>query len=210
MTIHEPATFATDLLLAGLAALFAFRLRQPSLSGPGFSPSRCWWKYALGLLAISSVLGGTYHGFAREQFPQYARIWWLITLFSIHLVSAALGVSLLHALLPARRQKPWRLLIFAKLLFFAGFAVLHPRFFVPIIDYGSTLLAWFVAAVALRPAWSSWMTTAILLSGTAAAIQQLKLGPSAFFNHNDLYHVIQAVALFAFYQAARRLPARSA
>jgi hypothetical protein len=49
------------------------------------------------------------------------------------------------------------------------------------------------------------MLGSIVLSAVAAAVQQLKLAPSVPFNHNDLYHIIQALALFGFYQAGRRL-----
>jgi hypothetical protein len=36
----------------------------------------------------------------------------------------------------------------------------------------------------------------------AAVAQQMRWDPAPTFNHNDLYHVIQALALNLFYRAA--------
>ena len=49
------------------------------------------------------------------------------------------------------------------------------------------------------------MIVGIALSITAAVVQQLRWAPFPWFNHNDLYHVIQAVAFVGFYRAARHL-----
>jgi hypothetical protein len=45
------------------------------------------------------------------------------------------------------------------------------------------------------------MLSAIALSIVAALVQQMHWAPAVAFNHNDLYHVIQAVALALFYRA---------
>lgn len=49
-----------------------------------------------------------------------------------------------------------------------------------------------------------WLTTLVLVVAVAAAVQQLHVSPTAAFNHNDLYHVLQLLALFGFYRAAQR------
>jgi hypothetical protein len=49
------------------------------------------------------------------------------------------------------------------------------------------------------------MLAAIGLSVIAALVQQLQVSPSLQFNHNDLYHVIQAFALGGFYRAGTGL-----
>ena len=114
---------------------------------------------------------------------------------------AAMALSLLHEVVPLERHRPWRMLIGIKLALFAGTAAIRPDFVVVIMDYGLTMLAWTAAAVVLRRPWRSWMLLAIALSIVAALVQQLHLAPSTAFNHNDLYHVIQAVGLWGFYRA---------
>lgn len=206
MTIHEPSTLLTDLLLALLAGWLAWRLRQ---GRPDDRGAARWWGRALALTAASAFVGGAYHGFA-PNFPEdLAHLWWIATLLIINLLSAVMAMGLLQEVRPARGSGRWAGLIAAKLAGFAVLAVLVPQFVVVIVDYGLTMAAWAVAAIWLRRAWSSWMLAAIGLSVAAAVIQQLRLAPSARFNHNDLYHVIQAFALGCFYAAGKRLsPAR--
>ena len=56
----------------------------------------------------------------------------------------------------------------------------------------------------LRRPWRGWMLAGIGLSIIAALVQQLGWAPAPHFNHNDLYHVIQALALGGFYRAGRK------
>jgi hypothetical protein len=45
----------------------------------------------------------------------------------------------------------------------------------------------------------------VLVSLVAAIVQARRLAPHRQFNHNDLYHVIQMVALYAFYRGGTLL-----
>ena len=92
-----------------------------------------------------------------------------------------------------------------KFFAFTTLAAFHPAFSIAILDYGISMVLWLGAALMLRRAWSGWMLAAIGLSIAAALGQQLHLAPAPWFNHNDLYHVLQALALTAFYRAALRL-----
>ena len=93
MTLHEPATLLTDYALSALAAALAWRLhRQVS---PGNRAAR-WFMRALWLTAISAFIGGSHHGFARNFAPPIPTLSWVLTLWTIVLVSAAMAMSL-HA-----------------------------------------------------------------------------------------------------------------
>jgi hypothetical protein len=202
VTIHEPYTLLTDLLLALLAGWLAWRLRQDRRDDWGAAR---WWGRALALTAASALVGGTYHGFAPNFPDDLAHLWWIATLLIINLLSAVMAMGLLREIQPARGMGPWAGVIAGKFACFAVLAILVHKFIVVIVDYGLTMVAWAVAAAWLRRAWSSWMLAAIGLSVGAALIQQLHLAPSVRFNHNDLYHVIQAFALVCFYAAGKRL-----
>ncbi len=201
MTVHEPATLVTDLLLGGFAGWLAWRLRGAM---PAANLAARWWSAALALTAVSALVGGLYHGFALNFAATVVRVWWSGTLLTICLMSAAMALSLLHEAVPSRRQGLWRLLIVAKLAVGAIAAMVHPRFVVVIADYGLTLLVWAAVAFALARPWRREMLAGVGLSGVAAVVQQMRWGVSAQFNHNDVYHVIQAAALFLFYRAARK------
>ena len=201
MSIHEPATLLTDYMLALLAGWLAWRLHR-QLSAR--QDAAQWWSRALGLTALSALVGGSYHGFAPNFSPAVSGLWWIVTLLIINLLSAAMTLSLLHEVVPPAQHRPWRGLIAFKFAAFAGAVIAHPFFVVVIIDYGLTMLAWATAAVLLRRSWSGWMLAGIGLSVVAALVQQLRWAPSLHFNHNDLYHVIQALALICLYAAGRK------
>jgi len=201
MTIYEPATLGTDLLLAAVAAGLAIRLHRRI--APANFPARCW-VWALALTAGSAVIGGAYHGFAPNFAPAVEQLWWRLTLWSITLVSAAMAAGWVGAVVPSPWRKVSLWLVAGKSVAFATVSAHDPDFAIAIIDYGSSLVFWLGAALGLRRAWSGWMIAAIGLCVGAALVQQLQLAPAPWFNHNDLYHVIQALGLVAFYRAALR------
>ncbi len=210
MNLHEPATFLTDLLLAGCAAWLAGRLwRRAAIE----NHAARWLSRALALAAASAVIGGGYHGFAPNFSPSVDAGWWLVTLITVSLMSAAMALSWMHEVVSPQWHGPMRMVITIKFLFFAVGSIRHPQFVVAIADYGSTMLAWLAAAAVLQRRWRGWMLAALVLSALAALVQQFRWAPAAWFNNNDLFHVIQALALAAFYRAGCRLgekPFRSA
>ena len=56
------------------------------------------------------------------------------------------------------------------------------------------------AAYRHRAASAKWIITGVLVSFVGAAVQQTGFRQGQNFNHNDLYHVIQMVALYLFYR----------
>jgi len=202
MTIHEPVTLATDYLLAAVAVGLAGRLHRRV--SPAQRAAR-WWVWTFALIATSAFVGGSYHGFAPNLPAGVLELWWLVTLWLVSFISAAMATSWLHEVIHPAWRQTCLVLVVVRLLAFAAFAANRPQFSVVILDYGSSLLLWLGAAFILRRGWSGWMFAAIALSVVAALVQQLHLAPSVHFNHNDLYHVIQALGLAAFYRAALRL-----
>jgi hypothetical protein len=196
MNLYEPATLITDYLLALVALVCGLRLLRAE---PGLA--RLWFARAILLSALSAFVGGSYHGFSPNFSPDVQGIWWRLTLIILSFVSAALALSLMHEVAQPQRLTLVRWIIALKLAALVTLALVKPVFLFAIIDYGTALVAWIVAAVVTRRRWRGWMLTAIGLSFVAAAVQQLRVAPSVHFNHNDLYHLIQALAFFAFYRA---------
>jgi len=200
MTIHEPATLLTDYLLALLGAYLAWRLhRHPSIKTPAVR----WWFRALVVLAVSAFVGGSYHGFA-PNLPQVVDdLWWRVVLWIICLLGYALGNALVCEVVPDDKQAIWRRLIATKLLIASVSVVLLPEFFVSIAGYAPVMLAWGVAALLLSRPWRGWILAAVALSAIAAWVQQSEVSWSEHMNHNDVFHLIQALALIGFYRAAK-------
>lgn len=66
---------------------------------------------------------------------------------------------------------------------------------------GAQGLAWLRA----RTPGTGWIVGGCALSVVAAAIQQSDLAVGGWLNHNDIYHIVQAAALYAWYRGGRML-----
>lgn len=203
MTIHEPATLATDLLLALLGGGLAWRLRKKVTSE---NRAANWWCGALGAMAVSALVGGLYHGFAPNFSAAVDGIWWRVVLTMICLMGLTMAVSLIHE--TGLRGGGWIWVVRAKFLLSVTAVMLWPDFRVAMADYGLAMLAWVVAVLVLRRKWSGWMLSGVGLSAVAGWVQQSEWGLSPGFNHNDVFHVIQALALVGFYRAGCKLGER--
>lgn len=205
MTLHEPATFVTDLMLAALGAAFVIRLKR----NPTHSKAAGWWTLSIGLMSVSAFAGACYHGFAPELPPVIETWWWRVVLWIICGLGFAMGTSLLHELKPRGGFRTWQVLLAAKFAISSVTVLFKPEFIVAMADYGSAMIAWaFAAAMVLRP-WRGPILTGVGLSMLAAVVQQAQWGLSRHFNHNDVFHLIQACALVAFYQAGKALAGSS-
>lgn len=198
MNLHEPATFLTDGLLGGLALYLAWRL-------PPTEPAVRQWRRTFLLTGLSALVGGAWHGFAPSFPAGIQTAWWTATLWLINGVSACLALSLMHEWAPAAHHPWWRRVIGLKFAVSFIIAAVWPIFAVAIVDYGLSLAAWLLAALATNRAWRGYMLAGIGLAVGAALIQQSGWPQQRWFNYNDLYHLIQALALVAFFQGARRL-----
>lgn len=200
----EPATFVTDYLLAVLGVAFGLRVHAAA-SRPG---GRSEWGLALIAIGAAAALGGSCHALGLAESSSYA---WLLTLAAVGAAAFLLAAATVQAFLPEGALARWTLrLLSLKLLVYLLWVQWHRDFRWAVLDYGATLLALLVAAGLLwirrREASAPWLAAAILVSFAAAAIQQLELSPHPRFNHNDLYHLVQAGGLWLFYRAGRLLP----
>ncbi|MFK7849518.1 MAG: hypothetical protein AB8D78_00950 [Akkermansiaceae bacterium] len=198
MNIHEPTTLVTDLLLFVLGIYLARRLAI----GPEHpSCARKAWVLSLTIMALSALVGGLYHGFAPNFSESLAINWWRLVLWLMCLMSFTMDLSLIFEI--PLRNTLWKVMILAKLLLSATAVLISPTFTFAILSYGSTMLVWGLAGICLRRSWSKWMLTGVGLSGISAWIQQSEIGFGKHFNHNDLFHVIQGLAIVAFYFAGK-------
>ena len=81
----------------------------------------------------------------------------------------------------------------------------NPVFLMAILAYGAALAVLVgVQLFARRLDFGGWLLLAgVVLSLVAAGIQQSGVAIHQYFNHNDLYHVVQAVAVWFLYLAAK-------
>ena len=200
MTIHEPATLLTDYLLAALGAYLAWKLhRSPAIDRAASQ----WWHRALLVLTASAFVGGSYHGFAPNLAPVLDAMWWRIVLWIICLLGFTMGNALVCELADSSSRGFWQRMLLIKFAAASLAVALMPKFLIAIVDYGTAMLAWGIAAILIQRPWSLWILMAVSLSVAAAWIQQSKVTWFTHLNHNDVFHLVQALALIGFYRAAR-------
>ena len=207
MGLSEPTTALTDLLLALLALGFSLqlipyarRLRPESIRD---------WGLAFGALAVGALAGGISHGFATQLSATAHAVVWRFTLYSIGFASYYMVAGTARAAM-RRRLGNWLIVVAAvKLAGYLYWTTIRPEFSLAVYDYVPNMLAVLVMGVMLKkrrrdPA-GFWLAAGVVVSFFAAAVQLSGLTLAENFNHNDLYHVIQLVALVLFYRGASRL-----
>lgn len=181
MTVHEPMTLATDYLLTVAAAIFAARLWHVNRR----------WALAFVFTALGSFFGGTYHGLWQSAWM------WKPTVMSIGLAS----FFLLSAYFPR--------IAMLKFIAYASWMIFHDGFVWVIADYGITLILVGAMQLVRRSVATPWILGSIALSVIGALVQMSGFSLHKHFNYNDLYHVIQLVALWLLYRGGLILGNRS-
>jgi hypothetical protein len=208
LTIHEPDVVSTDLFLALLGAWFGLRLwtvRRGVLSRAG----------GLLLLSLASAAfwGAVFHAFFPEETATTSGfIAWIPVALSI-LVAAAtmldLGLRLLAPRLPSAGR---RAILGVYSAAYLVVVLLVDESFASIVRfYGPALLLFLVGAglctVGTRgTGWGS-ISAGLLISSLAALLQQAEVSVHPdYFDHNAVYHVLQAIALVFLYRGFRAVP----
>lgn len=208
MTLHEPATFATDLLLAAATAFWGARLWRQGRQKCGGRATRlfgaAFWASSCGALT-----GGLYHALPPDGLDLLRLLLWKGTVWAIGLAGVLLVMGAGRASLPDR-LRGW--LAGVAVLQFVGYAlwmVYRDDFIYVILEYAPALVVVLLLQirdyVRTRRTAPLWIGGGILLSFAAAAIQTLHLAPHPRFNHNDLYHLVQLVAFWGLYRGGRAL-----
>jgi Family of unknown function (DUF6962) len=203
----EPTTVLTNLALSGVAFVLGVRLAYAAM-GAGVASSGAM---AAGLLsaAVAAVLGAAAHGIdPRVDRAQRERAW-RAALYATGLTGAASVASV--AFFTARGAVRATILAFAAVKFL-GYLVRvarRPDFRVAAMDYGGALAVLLVGAAYALVRWrapgTTWLIGGVLVSLVAGLVQVRRVALHRHFNHNDLYHLIQIVALYMFYRGGALL-----
>ena len=207
MAISEPSTLVTDYMLGTLTAVLAWRLLVHNQRVAQRAVR--WWAAALGAVALSSIAGGTYHGFARGLSPLAAGAMWKTTMLAMGFASLFLTLSAVQASFPARVRRSFQVAAVTKFCVYAVWIVNHDDFVYVIMEYGSTLV--FLCALLIankirgEAGHRRFVAGGIAVSIAAAVIQQSGVALHRHFNHNDIMHVVQMAAVWLLFQGGRRL-----
>jgi hypothetical protein len=201
ITIHEPVTSATDWLVTGVAwwlgsKLWRIRDDRRPLTFP--------WGVGFWMIGLGALVGGTSHAFA-AYLDDTASFWvWKATIYSIAL-SVTLALAGTINAVPVR-DRFRRILHGVNIVVFTAYAAWmldHSAFKYVIWHYVPIMLS--IAALHAfswsreRRAGELWIIAGVVTTLAGAAIQRSGFTIHAWFNHNDLYHVVQVFGLYLFY-----------
>ncbi|MFN8412736.1 MAG: hypothetical protein U0Z26_10145 [Anaerolineales bacterium] len=199
MKIHpsrfEQMTAFTDLLLGLLSFYVMYQLIQFS----GFKAEI--WRWAFGLLGLSSFLGVAAHGFEMTQ-KTNDRIWMPLNLS----LGITLGLFVVGALFDLSGEtvagKALPFMVAIGFVFFL-ITVLRPGSFMTFIAYEAIAMVFALIAYSYlfytgKLLGSGWMLAGIFVTILAAAVQAMgKAGKSIlwYFDNNGIFHVIQLLGI---------------
>lgn len=208
--LAETTTMLTDYLLAAFTVAWGGILWRRS-KATGILAMR-WWAAGFYAIAVASLLGGTVHGYRPILDATIERAMWTGTMWSIGVFAlCAVGTAARATMVPRDRRRA----VTTATIVLAGYLAwtfFRDAFVWAIVAYGTgmAILVWRMILARQRgdqPA-AAWILAGVAVAIAGSAIQQARLAPHPWFNHNDLYHVIQIVAAGLFYGGGRLLTDR--
>ncbi len=192
--------------MAAESALFTYLIAR---KGDQKHPLRIWFAVFFGSISVAGIAGGTVHGFFLNVETLGYQILWPLTLVAIGVTALAawiIGARIYFSSKIAGRVRNVAVIEFAGYYLVVLF-VTH-SFFIAVINYLPAVV--FLTVIFFLDYFQAHERQVLiglgrfLLTFMAAGVQQgrIALHP-IYFNHNALYHFIQAVALFLIFWAAR-------
>ena len=211
VTIHEPMTAATDLIMAAvLLVLFVPLYRHGHVSG---QKSVSLWSAAFFFVAMAAIVAGITHGVGPNLDPAFMQTIWKLSADLVGLGSFFMLIGTILAVVPRPLSYWLSALAVPKYILYIMYVATHKLtlddYRIVIYDYGSALvivLALMVyAALVRRERAAPWLIVAVAISFVGALVQQGGWVVHRHFNHNDMYHIISLISFYAFYRGARLL-----
>jgi len=166
------------------------------------------WAGCLLAVAVAAVAGGTWHGWAPRMARSTADALWLVTYGFIGMGNVLILAGAAWAAARGALRAALIGAVVLRFLVWFAFIARDPDFRYVVYDYAGTLLGLLALAVWLawrgRPG-AGWIAAGVAVSLLGAVIQAGRLAPSPAFNHNDLFHVVQAAGLYLYYRGGRVL-----
>jgi hypothetical protein len=203
LRITEVATMLTDFAIAGICVGLAVATLHAAEQSRGDLAQRIW-AASFVFAAVAAAIGGVVHGFALHMMPTTKDKLWKATQYVMGLAGLAIFASAVVAFTAGATRTLLIGLAAAKFVAYVAVARRRDDYTIVVADYGTSMIA--LCALALvgwartGAAAAPWLIAGVMISVVAAVIQLRKVSPHRRFNHNDLYHVVQIMALYLFYR----------
>jgi hypothetical protein len=199
--LYEPTTALTDFGLAAQTGAYAVLLRRGARSR-----SDQLWIVALGAAGVAALAGGLHHSFHPDSAPGIRKGSWQVVGIATGLAGAAMLAAGVHATVRPQQRPWWLAMTTGKAVIFGALNLANNDFRLIIADYASSMigvLALMLLARKQRPG-SRAIVLGILVSFLAAGVQMSGFSLHKHLNHNDLYHLVQALGFHLLYQGAHQ------
>lgn len=202
----EAVTMVTDYLLALIAFAAAAWLWPRARGRPGR-----YWAAAFVATGVAAILGGTSHGYAPVLDAQMRGLLWRLTYVTVEVANLCILQGAALAGLPPRMHRLALAILMLRLVVVAGAIVILAQMRYVILDYAITILG--IAGLgatlaARRQPGSGWVIAGTVVSAVGGFIQLARIGQGRAFNHNDVFHVVQAIGVVLYARGGRDLAER--
>ena len=213
--IHEPAVALTDLAIGLEAGAFALALAKAGAADASRTPqavaSRRWFVVFFAATSVAAIVGAALHGLLPDRdTPAGVRLW-RVSLGSIGVAGlSAWCLGAVLALPRATAAQVQRLMIGAHAAYLLWLSRTTPPYVVAIAVYvpgglalGTGLLRRLQDPITRAAAAIALAGLGLTFGAAAVQVRRIAIHPR-LFDHNATYHTIQAIAVAAFFAAARR------
>jgi Family of unknown function (DUF6962) len=202
LTITEPTTLLTDYLLATECLTLGVLLYKRSENERPI----LLWSISFFAIGLAAAAGGTYHGFVQSLDVPISSALWKITLYSIGISTFCMLFGMILAALKGKIRTAFLILAAIQFLAFAVLITRSYEYKYVIHDYVPAMAVILALCIyRLNKPYAIWIIAGILISFAAAGIQLSGLTLHKNFNHNDLYHVVQMIAMYLLYRGGTLL-----
>ncbi len=196
--VAEPAVTVTDYILALEASLFAARTARQPTAQPGL---RSWLTIFFSSISAASLAGGTVHGFFPHPQSMTNKVLWTATYVAIGVTTLATWAVGATIACPPRITRFMTGIATIAVMIYLIVALFVSRQFVVAVAAYVPATTFLLVALVLRYQRTGDRTmlapaAGVALTFIAAAVQvgRVTIHPR-LFDHNALYHLIQAAAL---------------
>jgi len=200
LTILEPITFLTDLVLAVTAFIIQLTLKKQTI----ISKAVLYWHRFFLLLAVSTLFGGFAHALANYTGKILHLFSWVVSGVAI----LAVELSAIDSFKKLKTQ--FHIFVFLKFILFFIFLLWKQNFVVvkinSMIGLGGIVFIFHLKNSLKKSNYrGSLIVAGILLLSSSAVVHGLKLSFSEYLNHNDLSHLIMALSLVVIFRGVKRV-----
>ena len=194
----------TDYGLALECSVFTFVLIRNKCKD---QPLRIWFALLFSSIGLASIIGGTIHGFLHEGTLSHA-ILWRATIVSIGISALAAWTIGAKILFDNLGQRLVPVLAAVNFSIYLGYVVFfNQKFVVAIANYLPATIFLLIVFTILYKEYPHRLVflalAGLILTFVAAGVQQMGIGVHAkYFNHNALYHVVQAAGLYLVFRGS--------